>query len=41
LSGPCTRGDTGLIWLKADPHLTILERDSRWAPFLKKMRLPS
>jgi len=35
-----TRADTGLIWLKADPHLKSLERDARWAPFLKKMRLP-
>jgi tetratricopeptide (TPR) repeat protein len=35
-----TRGDTGLVWLKADPHLKILERDARWIPFLKKMRLP-
>ncbi len=35
-----TGGDTGLIWLKTDPHLKSLERDARWAPFLKKMRLP-
>lgn len=35
-----TQGDTGLIWLKADPHLKGLERDPRWAAFLKKMRLP-
>ena len=35
-----TSRDTGLIWLKTDPHLKGLERDARWAPFLKKMRLP-
>jgi TolB-like protein/predicted Ser/Thr protein kinase/Tfp pilus assembly protein PilF len=35
-----TRRDTGLVWLKTDPHLKPLERDARWAPFLKKMRLP-
>jgi TolB-like protein/Tfp pilus assembly protein PilF/predicted Ser/Thr protein kinase len=35
-----TQRDTGLIWLKTDPHLKSLERDARWAPFLKKMRLP-
>ena len=35
-----TRGDTGLIWLKTDPHLKGLERDARWPPFMKKMRLP-
>jgi tetratricopeptide (TPR) repeat protein len=35
-----TRADTGLVWLKADPHLKSLERDARWAPFLRKMRLP-
>jgi tetratricopeptide (TPR) repeat protein len=35
-----TRGDTGLVWLKTDPHLKGLERDARWAPFLRKLRLP-
>jgi hypothetical protein len=35
-----TQRDTGLIWLKTDPHLQGLERDARWVPFLKKMRLP-
>jgi len=35
-----THADTGLVWLKADPHLKSLERDRRWAAFLKKMRLP-
>ena len=35
-----TQGDTGLLWLKTDPHLKSLERDPRWGPFLRKMRLP-
>jgi TolB-like protein/predicted Ser/Thr protein kinase/thioredoxin-like negative regulator of GroEL len=36
-----TQADTGLMWLKADPHLKSLERDARWAAFLKKkMHLP-
>ena len=35
-----TRLDSGLIWLKTDPHLNSLERDARWVPFLRKMRLP-
>ena len=35
-----TLRDAGLIWLKTDPHLRGLERDARWAPFLRKMRLP-
>ncbi len=35
-----TQRDTGLIWLKTDPHLKSLERDARWALFLRKMRLP-
>jgi TolB-like protein/Tfp pilus assembly protein PilF len=34
------RRDTGLVWLKTEPHLKSLERDGRWAPFLRKMRLP-
>jgi tetratricopeptide (TPR) repeat protein len=35
-----TRRDTGLVWLKTEPHLKSLERDARWMPFLKKMGLP-
>ena len=35
-----TQRDTGLIWLKADPHLKSLERDPRWTSLLGKMRLP-
>jgi serine/threonine protein kinase/Tfp pilus assembly protein PilF len=35
-----TQRDTGLIWLKSDPHLKSLERDARWGPLLTKMRLP-
>ena len=35
-----TQRDTGLIWLKTDPHLKSLERDARWGHFLRKMRLP-
>ena len=35
-----TQRDTGLIWLKTDPHLKSLERDPRWASLLGKMRLP-
>ncbi len=32
--------DGGLTWIKGDPLLKNLERDPRWAAFLKKMRLP-
>jgi TolB-like protein/cytochrome c-type biogenesis protein CcmH/NrfG len=32
--------DSGLPWIKGDPPLKSLERDPRWAAFLKKMRLP-
>ncbi len=33
--------DPGLAWVKGDPLLKNLERDPRWAAFLKKMRLPA
>jgi hypothetical protein len=33
--------DGGLAQLKGDPLLKSLERDPRYAAFLKKMRLPA
>ena len=33
--------DGGLAWMKGDPLLKSLERDPRYAAFLKKMRLPA
>jgi len=33
--------DSGLAEIKADPLLKNLQRDPRYAAFLKKMRLPA
>ncbi|MBZ5646055.1 MAG: protein kinase [Acidobacteriia bacterium] len=33
--------DGGLTWIKGDPLLKSLQRDPRYAAFLKKMRLPA
>jgi len=33
--------DSGLAEMKGDPLLKSLERDPRYAAFLKKMRLPA
>jgi predicted Zn-dependent protease len=35
------RHDSGLIQMKVDPLLKNLHKDPRFAPFLKKLNLPS
>jgi tetratricopeptide (TPR) repeat protein len=40
LERACTQRDSGLAEMKGDPLLKNIERDPRYAAFLKKMKLP-